>query len=122
MSRNKDIKKLHRLTYKPYKECRDTLKSVNWDYYKAVLILYPDLLSPFEESIKVIAETLSDWCNILADTCIAIVETVGKILYEQLGDIDVSNISSYDTAESEDEEEQSADRVSEWKAEAITVR
>lgn len=121
MSRNKDIKKLHSLSGKSYKECRETMKLTHWEFGAAVLILCPDIFDVFAGEVNKLADTISAWCRSVSEVCCTLAEKAGKILHERLGEINVSNLSSGHTDQPEDEEEQSADRISERQTEADTV-
>ena len=121
MSRNKIIKRLHLVSGRSYKECRDTLKITGWDYNAAVVILFPNAFEILQNAVERVSETLTNWSNVLADFCITIGEVAERVLQERFGGIDVSDLSSGYTAQPENEEEQSADRISEWQAEADTV-
>ena len=121
MSRNKDIKKLHSLSGKSYKECRETMKLTNWEFGTAVLILCPDILDVFKNAVDKVADAVGAWCQILSDACCTLAEEAERILREQLGEANVNNLSSGHTDQPEDEEEQSADRISERQTEADTV-
>ena len=114
MSRNKDVKKLHLLSGRSYKECREIYKSSHWDFNVAVLILCPDIFDVFADAVEKVVDALSVWRNTIVKAFSNFVEEAGIILHEQFGEIDVSNIPSGHTDQPEDEEEQSADCISEW--------
>ena len=113
MSRNKDIKKLHSLSGKSYKECREVMKLTHWEFSAAVLILCPDIFGALAGTVERIADAIGAWSRSLSELCCTLAEEAGRILHEQLGEIDVSNLPSGHTDQPEDEEEQSANRISE---------
>lgn len=121
MSRNKDIKKLHSLSGKSYKECREVMKLTHWEFNAAVLILCPDIFDVFAGAVERCADAINTWFNTLSETCCRLAEEAGLILHEQLGEANVSNLSSDHTDQPENEEEQSADRISERETESYTV-
>ena len=114
MSRNKDIKRLHLVSGRSYKECRETMKLNSWDFNKAVLILCPDIFDALKNTVVKVADVVGTWFQTLSDACYTLAEEAGRILHEQLGEIDVSDLPSGYTDQPENEEEQSADRISEW--------
>ena len=110
MSRNKDIKRLHLVSGRSYKECRDTLKATGWNYNSAFFLLFPNVFDAAER----VSEILTNWFNAMADLCNTIGEVAARVLEERFGGIDVSSLPSGYTDQPEDEEEQSADSISEW--------
>lgn len=121
MSRNKDIKRLHLVSGRSYKECRDTLKTTGWDYNSAFFILFPDAFDILQDAASRLAKAMGLWLTTIADFCNTIGEVAARALEERFGGIDVSNLPSGYTDQPEDEEEQSADRISERQTEDITV-
>lgn len=121
MSRNKDIKKLHLLSGKSYKECREVMKLTHWEFDAAVLILCPDIFDIFKDAVYDFVDAIGKWLQTATEVLGRVAEGAGRILGEQLGEIDVSDLSSGHTDQPEDEEEQSADRISERETESYTV-
>ena len=79
MSRNKDIKRLHLVSGRSYKECRDTLKATGWDYNAAVVILFPTL-DILQDAVERVSEILTNWFNAMADLCNTIGEVAARAL------------------------------------------
>ena len=60
MRHNKDIKALHAITMKPYKECRALMKANGWDLYKALGFGYlakaPEIIKEAVEGLRIATE------------------------------------------------------------------
>ena len=104
MSRNKTIKRLHLVSGRSYKECRDTLKITGWDYNAAVVILFPDAFDILQDAVKRVSGVLTNWCNVMSDFCITIGEVAERAFQERFGGIDVSDLPSGYTAQPKNEE------------------
>ena len=78
MSRNKDIKFLHDISGKSYKECRQIMKASGWDLIKALQII--DILPTIERISKQAAAVIQDLAERIAQILPAIVEIINNSL------------------------------------------
>ena len=85
MGRNKDIKALHAITGKSYKECRAMMKANKWDLYKAVGL---DCLPQLPEIIKNTIEVMREAAQLAADTLLEFGRQLHEIIEEQQNKID----------------------------------
>ena len=70
MSRNKDIKFMHEVTGRSYKECRKKLKDNHWDLFKAM---------GYEEALKYISDALPRICEDIAGALKYMAEAAAKL-------------------------------------------
>lgn len=78
MSRNRDIKFLHDISGKSYKECRQIMKASGWDLIKALQII--DILPTIERISNQAAAVIQDLAERIAQILPAIVEIINNSL------------------------------------------
>lgn len=76
MSRNKDIKFLHDISGKSYKECRQIMKASGWDLIKALQIT--DILPTIERIAKQATAVIQDLADRIAQIMPAVVEIINN--------------------------------------------
>lgn len=74
MSRNKDIKFLHDISGKSYKECRQIMKASGWDLIKALQIT--DILPTIERIAKQATAVIQEMADSIAQIIPAVVELI----------------------------------------------
>ncbi len=74
MSRNKDIKFLHDISGKSYKECRQIMKASGWDLIKALQIT--DILPTIERIAKQATAVIQELADRIAQIMPAVVELI----------------------------------------------
>ena len=65
MSRNKDIKFLHEVTGKPYKECRALMKANGWDLWRAFPL--PEIIAKIPEIINRATDEIVEALNSITE-------------------------------------------------------
>ena len=97
-SRNKIIKETKILSGKSYKECRDFLKSINWniednymDYYRFTIeengvfkFLGALKLDPLLDAIDLIKQTVREFADIMVELARSIADGVNEGLFDGL--------------------------------------
>ena len=91
MSRNKDVKFVHKITGLPYSECRRRLKESDWDVWEATKIADASFLNDFAEAIGNAVNTICDAFEILVSSVLSIdwvkvAETFAKMTQEVADD------------------------------------
>ena len=74
MSRNRDIKFLHDISGKSYKECRQIMKASGWDLIKALQII--DFLPTIERIAKQATAVIQEMADSIAQIMPAVVELI----------------------------------------------
>lgn len=78
MSRNRDIKFLHDISGKSYKECRQIMKASGWDLIKALQII--DFLPTIERIAKQATAVIQEMADRIAQIMPAVVELINDSL------------------------------------------
>ncbi len=83
MSRNKDIKYLHKITGLSYKECRTLMKENHWDWWRAWLSSKGSCYKP----LLGVMDAVSDVSNALAKAINEFGEAVTKTFNEVISNV-----------------------------------